>query len=108
MTEPVTHLAVRAIPLDGGNTNDQIQPATIYLVRVDQTWLTRSGWYLGTFSKLPYGWSFNGVYSAGLQLNGIQAVYAIDLAPLGGPAPVHELASIAQALRSLTLEDEEG
>ena len=53
--------------------HDQVNADTIYLA------LIYGQWCLGSFSLQWYGWSFNNWGGAGIQLNGIQILYATDL-----------------------------
>lgn len=46
-----------------GCQHPDIKADVPYLAKVDNFW------YAGTFTKQHYGWNFNAVYGAGLQLN---------------------------------------
>lgn len=68
---------------NGSSESDLIKDDTMYLCRIGNDWFT------GTFSRVWFGWSFNGwVNPNGIQLNAIWLVYRIDGLP-DGPE-IHE------------------
>lgn len=59
---------------------------TFYLIRHN------GRWYAGTVTKQWYGWNFNTVYDAGLQMDssGITEIYEIEH-PATRPEPIMEI-----------------
>ncbi len=56
-----------------GNEHPDIRRGVYYLIQYN------GALYAGTFSRQHYGWNFNGVYGAGMQLTypGLEAIWQI-------------------------------
>lgn len=59
-----------------GSQDDRILTGQTYFAKI------HGNWFLGTFSKQWYGWSFNNWGRSGMQLNLIEDLYEVDLSVL--------------------------
>lgn len=77
-------------PYDAANDPRFRDDGTFYLLRY------RGRWYAGTAQKLWYGWNFNAVYDAGVQLSygKFDAIYEIE-GRATRPEPILEILSAA-------------
>lgn len=60
-----------SVKLDGTCENKKVTTRKQYLIKYE------GKFYAGKFEKQWYGWNFNGVYDAGLQLDSIDKVWEI-------------------------------
>lgn len=79
-------------PYDMKDDNRFRADGTFYLIRHN------GRWYAGTVEKQWYGWNFDAVYDAGLQMDssGLEAVYEIE-GKAERPAPIFEILADALA-----------
>ncbi|MEN4464442.1 hypothetical protein VXE65_20725 [Mycolicibacterium conceptionense] len=81
-------------PYDMRNDSRFRDDGTFYLIRY------HGRWYTGTVERQHYGWNFDAVYSAGLQMNsGIVAIYEIE-GKATRDAPIFEISADAMATAS--------
>lgn len=69
------HRRLKKIPVGSSSESCHIKPRRTYRVRIARKW------YEGAFSKRWFGWSFDGFGSSGMQLNLIEQVYEVLVAP---------------------------